>query len=182
MASYTHFSFSLNQLKEQIDTLAMEALDETYQEMKGWDSYLKAMNKTATYDYGSEKGYIVEIEDLRAWIYYYGTGTHMWDNENPYLSQYMKSDFYNKARPKSGAIVGRGHGVEYTTYNWETGQGTTTRIGVVPTNKEVSQGVAPQGNFNDIIKQATETFNRKLKQKMSRLNLESCFISSQIVI
>lgn len=182
MASYTHFSFSQNQLFEQMDILANEALDETINEMKGWGGYLQDITKTK-YSDGSVKGYLIEIEDLRAWIYYYGTGTHMWDNENPKLKEYMESGFYNKRRPSSGAIARWGYDKNgHVVPNWETGHGTMVYQGTDPAGEVLGNGVAPKEDLNKILEKAAEVFAKKVKEKFSKINISSCIITSSISI
>lgn len=178
MASYTHLSFSQTQLKEQIDAIVWEALDETINEMKTWDEYLDTIKKEKIV--GDEQGYIIEVEDLRAWIYYYGTGTHMWDNDNPYLSAYMGSDFYNQARP-NGKIARWGNR-DVTIPNWKTGRGTMTYHGADPAGQVVGtgEGKAPKGNFDNIMQKASDVFTQKVRNKFSKINLEACIISSTV--
>lgn len=177
--TYTHVSFSPSMFKDEIYRLCDEALEETVAEIKTW-KYFEDAQPIAISGEGYDNGYELTATDLKAWLYYYGSGTHM-DERNPYLKEYLSSDFYNKDRPSNRAIVRRG-AEQYTQWDYKKGHGTITRTGKEPKGEVISQGGEPQADMPKLLEKALNFFEDRVNQKLSTISFLKFIITSEINI
>lgn len=175
MATCTQLSFSAEQLKEQVHNAVQLALDRTVAEVKTWKYFEDAMTEPISRPDGTI-GYRIESQQLKAWLYYYGTGRYM-EQDNPSLEQYKDSGFWNPLRPSSGDIVRWGSKDTHTLPNWK-GKGTIEYKGADPAGQRVSKGQPAKGDFDAQLKQAGELFKRNLQENLAKVNIKNCIISS----
>jgi hypothetical protein len=174
---YTHISFSPSMLKDEIYRLCDEALEETVEEVKLWNFFEDAQPISIAGE-NCDNGYELTATDLKAWLYYYGSGTHM-DKRNPYLKEYLNSEFYNKDRPSNHAIVRRGKDIKYTQPNYEQGHGTITRTGTDPKGDVISDGQEPKQDMTSLLDSLLNFFEYRLNQKLARLSFANCIVTSE---
>lgn len=174
MASFTQVSFSTSALEDQIKMAINRALDDTIKEVKTW----KYFEDAEVEDLGTFHKRI-SSNDLKAWIYYMGTGNYM-DKRNSKLGSYIGGDYWNESRPKEiGADIVRRGKVKYTSPDWEKGSGTITRTGADPAGSFVSRGVEPQDDFYALIKRAGDIFIEKARENLRKINVSLVITSSK---
>lgn len=176
--TYTNISFSPALFKEEVYRLCDEALEETVDEIKTW-KYFEDAQPVSIAGENCDNGYKLTATNLKAWLYYYGTGTYMYKSKNPYLQEYLGSGFYNDDRPSSGEIVRRGSG-EYTQLNYEKGYGTIKRQGSEPKGQIFSKGEERQGNMDELLERAMNSFEDRLNKKLSTISFAKFVITSEI--
>lgn len=130
--------------------------------------------------------YEAVFDDVRAWVMFFGMGKAI-DWQNPYLDEYMKSDFWADGRSKSGALVRRGEGT-YSQYDYKTGtleyyEGTEPAGEELPSGLQASRTERPSVDFWQTIEKIyysfLEGFNNTALPNIERRFVTECFTIEQ---
>lgn len=68
-----------------------------------------------------EIDYDVIFDDVRAWVMFFGQGQGI-NQDNPWLEEYKKTDFWAEGRHDDGTVVKRGYDNSYDQYDYRTGK------------------------------------------------------------
>lgn len=174
MASYTNISFSSSAIEDQIKMAIEKALDDTVNEVKTW----KYFEDAKVEDLGTFHKKITS-QNLKAWIYYMGTGRYM-NPKNPQLDEYIGGEYWNPARPSvvGADIVKRGNR-SYTAPDWRSGKGTITTTGSNPAGAFVSKGEQAQEDFYWMLSEAAKHFQKRVQENLKKINVQSSIITTK---
>ena len=176
-------------VKFDIDLARIIILDECDRVMKNAiNQHFSSLKYPGTI-YGSEReiislDYEVVFEDIRAWVMFFGRGQGI-THDNPYLDEYMRSDFWADGRPKSGTVVKRGSENTYSQYNYKTGELEEGLTGADEQGEELKPWqqkllrINPEVNFWETIEKIYSTFlndfNNTALPNIQRRFITECF-------
>lgn len=179
MATYQEIIFNQERfhgvIVEEFDKAMVEAIDEVWAS----DSYYGQTIKNKSIN-GVE--YEIVFNDIRAWVVYFGQGQDI-DTSNPFLDEYMSSDFWANGRHSDGTVVKRGSS-PYDQYNYSSGKLVHYDSGAEPAGQELipplQKGIskAPTKDFWENIEKTFDVFCERVGLFVERIEyrlVSECF-------
>lgn len=179
MATYQEITFNQERfhdvIVEELDKAMVEAIDEVWASDSYYGQTIK--NKST-----NSVEYEIVFNDIRAWVVYFGQGQSL-DQTNPFLDEYMSSNFWASGRPSDGTVVKRGSS-PYDQYNYSSGQLVHYDQGAEPAGQELiaplQKGIskAPTKDFWESIEKTFDIFCERVGLFNERIEyrlLSECF-------
>lgn len=161
MAKYRELQFNreifLNIVVEEFDSIMYQAIMNN-----GFQRTEETDYNSASYDLFRGKEYVISFSDLRAWVLEYGKGNKL-DSTNPYLGDYMRSEYWADGRDTDGTVVRRGEGA-YDTIDFMYGVPIRENKGTEPAGTALPESMQglwakdPEPFVNDLYDAIWEAF------------------------
>lgn len=185
MATYDSIKFDIDMARvvilDECDKVMRSAIEKHMDSLE-YQGYIGGSSTDGTVSWD----YTVWFMDIRSWVMFFGMGKAI-DWKNPYLDEYMRSDFWANGRSKSGALVRRGEGT-YSQYDYKTGElkdyeGTEPQGEELPSGLQAARTQKPSVDFwktiEEIYNSFLEGFRNTALPNIERRFVTECFAIEQ---